>query len=522
MLVITPLDNVWVRVDCDDAIAQELNDYFSFDTPGAQFMRRQSRFKGWDGKVRLFKAGTRRIYRGLVPRVLEFAAQNEYPVTNHIPDVVPLWTEADMLAAIDALAPTDANGDLLTPDDYQLEALRFIIANERGIIQSPTGSGKSLILYMLVCGLLPHLKALIIVPTIGLVTQMQNDFISYGCTETIHAVSAGKAKSSKARITVSTWQSIAGQDKSYFDQYGVVVVDEVHGAKAKSLTGIMEKCETAYRVGVTGTVNNTECHRLILEGLFGSIEQVATTDELVKRKRLSKPKVIVCVLKYPDDIKKAMRRKEYADEIDFLCRYEPRNRFLALMARETKGPTLALFQHVAKHGEALFARFMAICKGRPVHYISGATSSDEREAIREAIAKGEDDILVASYGTTQLGVNIPKLRNLLLTHPSKSIIRVLQSIGRVLRLSAGKDEAVIVDIVDDLRIGKWVNHTFRHAEARMQFYTAEQFKPVLKEIDMQVFVQMTAGKATAGVPATTAPVDDQGDPEMQDGALEGL
>ncbi len=516
MLVLTPLDHVWVRVDCDDSIAAELNDYFSFDTPGAQFMRRQSRFKGWDGKVRLFKMGSRKIYRGLVHRVIEFAEQNEYEVVNKLPAVIPLWTDEDLDRAIAALKLP------FTPDDYQIAALHYMLDNERGIIQSPTGSGKSLILYMLCCAGLPHLKTLIVVPTIGLVAQMVRDFNEYGCEETIHTVSAGKAKSSKARITVSTWQSIADLDRDYFDQYECVIVDEVHGAKAKSLTGIMEKSACAFRFGVTGTINNTECHRLILEGLFGPIEQVATTDELVKRKRLSKPKVIVIALQYPEAIKKAMRRKEYADEIDFLCRYEPRNKFLALLASETKGPTLTLFQHVVKHGERLRARFIAACKGRTVHYITGDVSADDRETIRQAISQSDDDLAVASYGTTQLGINIPNLRNLILAHPSKSIIRVLQSIGRVLRLSPGKTDATVVDIVDDLRIGKWVNHTFRHAEQRMQFYTAEQFKPKLKQIDLSMWAEEADMTAQAVTGATNGTPDDLSDPESLDEPLDGL
>jgi superfamily II DNA or RNA helicase len=494
MLVLTPVDNVYIRIDCDDAIARELSDYFAFDQPGSQFMRRTSRFKGWDGKIRLFKLNTHKIYRGLIPRIYEFAETRDYKVTNNVPGPDPLWkVDADLVEFIESL------GLPHVPDDYQWAALRYMLNNERGIVQAPTGSGKSLILYMLCRAL--DVKTLVIVPTLGLVKQLVNDFASYGYTGAIHTIHQGQSKSTDTDITVSTWQSLFEQDAEYFDQFDCIIVDEVHGAKAKSLTGILEKCTATYRFGVTGTIDNTECHRLILEGLFGTIEQVATTSELVKRGRLSKPKVIVLVLNYPDFVKKEMRRSEYQEEIDFLCTCEARNKFIAYLARETKGPTLTLFQLVQKHGASLYERFKAVCGTRQVWYVTGDMPADERELIRKRIVEsGADDELLATYGTTQLGINIPNLRNLIFAHPSKSIIRVLQSIGRVLRLSDGKEDATIIDIVDDLRFGRWVNHTFRHAEARMQYYTAEDFRPILRQVDLSRIAEIgvTARPAPAG------------------------
>jgi superfamily II DNA or RNA helicase len=482
---IVPLDDVFVRVDCDDAIAHELNDYFSFDQPDAVFMRRNPRYRGWDGKIRLFKLRTRTIYKGLIPRLFEFAVARDYACENLAYQPKSSPNEHDLDTHIHHLTLPFA------PDDYQFDAVLDMARQERGIVLSPTGSGKSLIIYLLAT--LLNERTLIIVPSIGLVTQMTNDMRSYGYENAIHTISAGKSKQSDTILTVSTWQSLQDQPASYFDQFGCVIVDEVHTAKAKVLTRILERCKhIAYRYGFTGTLDNTECHRLILEGLFGTIVRAATTDQLVKRGRLAKPKVIVCVLEYPDDVRKQLKRAEYVDEIAFLCGHEARNKFIAGLCGHTHGPTLVLFQLVEKHGKVL-RDWIAKSTHRTVWYITGATSAEDRERIRLDMNASTNDILAASYGTTQVGVNIPNLKNLIFGHPSKSVIRVLQSIGRVLRISEGKSSATIIDIVDDLRSGAYQNHTWRHAEQRMRYYATEKFRVTLKRIPMTSVSSLRTG-----------------------------
>jgi superfamily II DNA or RNA helicase len=510
MLTIVPVDNVWVRIDCDDAIAHELSDYFTFDVPGAHFM--PAARKGWDRKIRLFKLRTHTLYRGLVPRIIEFADAHGYEVTNQVPVPTPLWPGALLDRIISKI-------NLPLPlRDYQYAALRFMFDHERGIIQSPTGSGKSYIMYLLVTLMEPTLcrtdaKTLIIVPTLGLVTQMVSDFKSYGydAVRGIQTITAGQSKDIVELVTVSTWQSIYDMPLSWFDQFGCVIVDEVHLAKAKKIGGIMEKCtKTPYRFGFTGTLDNLQCHRLILEGLFGSVNRVATTNELVKKKQLTPPRVIVMVLEYPDAVKKQLRRCEYTEEIDFIAANVPRNKFLALLCREQKHNTLLLFQLVAKMGVSLFARTQQLISPagmdspREVWYIDGNTLANNREAIRQHFSHVTNDVLLASYGTTQLGVNIPSLRTLIFAHPSKSLIRVLQSIGRILRLDDGKAKAVIIDVVDDLRYGKWVNHTFKHAEARMAYYAAEKFPVTLRKIPLAMFAVKASGTRPDGSGTTNA------------------
>ncbi len=488
MLTIVPVNDVWVRIDCDDAVSHELSDYFTFDVPGAHFM--PAARKGWDRKIRLFKLRTHYLYRGLIPRICEFATQHGYEVTNQVPkpDSGYLSTTLnELLEDIPLKFPLR---------DYQHAALKTMLAEERCIIHSPTGSGKSYIMYLLT-QLLPDVKTLIVVPTLGLVTQMVSDFKSYGYADAIHVIQGGTTTDTKTRVTVSTWQSIYEMPPSWFAQFGCVMVDEVHLAKSKSIAGIMEKCTTTpFRFGFTGTLDNLQCHRLILEGLFGTVARVATTNELVKKKQLTPPKVIVCVLEYPEAVRKQMRRSDYVAEIDFLVGCGPRNKFLTKLCEAQKGNTLLLFQLVKKMGETLTAQIDnlispgGVDSPRQVWYIDGNVPADYREGVRHKMQEATNDVLCASFGTTQLGVNIPNLRTLIFAHPSKSVVRVLQSIGRILRLHEGKDRATIIDVVDDLRIGAYVNHTFKHAEARMAYYAAEKFPIVLRRINMARFVHL--------------------------------
>jgi superfamily II DNA or RNA helicase len=183
MVGVFPQDDVYVRVECDDAIARELNDYFTFETPGAQFMRRNSRYSKWDGRIRLFKLRTRTLYRGLVPRIVEFCKQRDYSCVDHTPKPLSLTPDA-CLKSLTLPFP---------PKDYQEAALRSLLSTNRGIVLSPTGSGKSFIIYLLTRVL--NTKTLIVVPSIGLVSQLAKDFQSYGFDlNELHTIQAGKNK----------------------------------------------------------------------------------------------------------------------------------------------------------------------------------------------------------------------------------------------------------------------------------------------------------------------------------------
>lgn len=481
MVEITPLDDVFVRVDASTDILRELSEYFTFETPGSAYMRRQAQYRKWDGRIRLFKLRTQTIYRGLVPRIIEFAQQRDYEVVNRVPTVTSDWTPEALNDFLQSLNLP------FVPRDYQINGLRKLLRDERGICLSPTGSGKSFIIYLLTQVL--GVKTLIVVPTIGLVSQMAKDFKGYGYDlHNMHTIQAGKEKNAAVGLYISTWQSIYKLPGEYFNQFECIIVDEVHQAKSKSLSHLLEKATTVrYRFGFTGTLDETQAHQLILEGLFGEVTRVATTSDLIKQKQLAPLRVRMVMLKYPEPECKLNKRAQYQDEIEYIVTHQARLEFTAQLVSRLKGNVLVLFNFIDKHGIPLHELITKRCVNKQVHYIAGSVTGDERETIREFVQENDDQVINASYGTFSMGVNITNLRHVVFASPSKSKIRVLQSLGRGLRMEAGKMNVTLWDIVDDLRVGKRVNFAVQHAEQRALYYSTEKFPMTIQEVSLDSF-----------------------------------
>jgi superfamily II DNA or RNA helicase len=265
----------------------------------------------------------------------------------------------------------------------------------------------------------------------------------------------------------------------------VVIGDEAHLFKAKSLTSIMSKLNSCrYRFGFTGTLDDTQTHKLVLEGLFGPVRKVISTAELINQKHLTKFEIKAIILKYPDELRKLTSKFDYQTELDYLVRNGARNRFIMNLTLSLKGNTLLMFQFVEKHGKILYD-MLKDC-GRPVFFVHGGVDGEDREQIRKLLETEENAIVVASVGTFSTGVNIPSLRNIISASPSKSKIRNLQSIGRVLRKSAGKDGATLYDIADDLTWKTRKNFTLMHFVARMAIYNEEKFDYKIYPLNLKV------------------------------------
>ena len=365
-----------------------------------------------------------------------------------------------------------------TVRDYQLEAFHHALSYRKCLLLSPTASGKSLIIYLIVRAL--NTKTLIIVPTTSLVSQLYGDFREYGWdpAKYCHQVYAGQDKVSDKQVIISTWQSIYKLNKKIFEQYKLVIGDEAHGFKSKSLTTIMTKCTNAeYRIGTTGTLDGTQTHKLVLEGLFGKIHKVTTTKKLIDRKQLSPFNITILSLKYPDEICDQMRKAKYADEIEFIVSHEKRNKYIRNLVLSLETNTLLLFRLVKKHGRILYDMIKEEADGqrRKSFFVFGGTDTDTREEIRRITERERDAIIVASYGVFSTGINIRNLHNIIFASPSKSRIRNLQSIGRGLRLSENKEITTLYDITDDLCIGSRKNYAFQHFEERIKIYNEERF-----------------------------------------------
>ena len=466
---ISKKDEVYLKVTCEAGVAQELCDYFTFTVPGHTFMPAY-RMRIWDGKIRLFNIHNRLLYSGLLEYVFIFAEKRNYEVKPDGDWWKPRKIEKNEKFFEDLKLPFE-------PRDYQIEGFHHALSYKKSLLVSPTASGKSLIIYLIVRAL--NTKTLIIVPTTSLVSQLYADFQEYGwdSAKYCHQVYAGQDKVSDKQVVISTWQSIYKLNKKIFEPYKLVIGDEAHGFKSKSLTSIMTKCVNAeYRIGTTGTLDGTQTHKLVLEGLFGKVYKVTSTAKLIDRKQLAPFRIEIIVLKYPDVVCEQFKQIKYADELEFLVGHEKRNKYIRNLVLSLEGNTLLLFRLVKKHGRILYDMIEEKTDDdRKTFFVFGGTETEVREQIRAIAETERDAIIVASYGVFSTGINIRNLHNIVFASPSKSRIRNLQSIGRGLRLSDNNQETVLYDIADDLRWKNRKNYAYRHHEDRMKIYDEEKF-----------------------------------------------
>ena len=467
----------------------ELSDFFTFEVPNARFMP-MYRNRIWDGKIRLFSPATGEIYVGLLPYIKEFCTRSniKYKLEKGVEDGRDIVREV-VRGFVKSLKPK-SKGKSLKIRDYQIDAVHTAISRNRSLLVSPTASGKSLIIYFLVryYQMAEH-KTLILVPTTSLVEQMYTDFQDYGWSSGTYCqkIYQGYDKKVSRDVVISTWQSVYKMPKKYFEQFDCVIGDEAHLFKAKSLTSIMTKLhQCKYRFGFTGTLDDTETHRLVLEGLFGSVDNVVTTKELIDKKTLANLKINCIVLKHPQ-IKEKMT---YPEELQYIVGNEKRNKFICDLLVNISflqlGNTLCLFQLVEKHGKILYDKVKENDNvDANVFFVYGATDARERENIREIVDREKNSITIASYGTFSTGINIRNINNIVLASPSKSKIRVLQSIGRGLRRSLRKDSVLVFDIADDISYKERRNFTFTHFTERLNIYNEQQFDYNISKVKLK-------------------------------------
>jgi len=480
IIKVEKFDQVYNKIYCEPGIGYELNEYFTFEVPGAKFMP-AVRNKFWDGKIRMFNTMTCLLYAGLNKYIEEFAKARNYQV-EYISD---FSAEEFSVKEANEFISTLNIPEKFERRDYQVDAFVYGIRNRRALMLSPTASGKSFIIYLITRYYAK--RTLIIVPTTSLVSQLASDFADYGfkSDKYVHRIFAGQDKQTDKPITISTWQSIYKLPKEYFEQFDVVIGDEAHLFKAKSLTSIMSKlCSCVYRFGFTGTLDGTQTNKLVLEGLFGPVRKVTTTSELIEQKHLSNFQIKAIILKYSDVIRQQLKNSAYQDELDFLVRNDSRNRFITNLALSLEGNNLLLFQFVEKHGKVLHELIKSEAQV-PVFFVHGGVDGDEREEIRRIVQQKQNSIIIASSGTFSTGVNIPNLHNIIFTSPSKSKIRNLQSIGRGLRKSDSKYMATLYDIADDLTWKTRKNYTILHFVERMKIYNEEKFDYKIYQVNLK-------------------------------------
>ena len=472
-IILHKLNEAFIQFECERSLAQELSDHFTFLVPGYQFTP-QYKSRVWDGKIRLANLKTFTIYSGLLSYIQKFCEERNYKL--EIDSEITLTENFSVKEADDFINSLNVPFER---HDYQLLSFVNLIRSRKGLLLSPTSSGKSFILYLIIRYIQQTCKkGLLIVPRTSLVEQMFSDFNSYGwdSEENCHRQYAGRDKFTDKFLTITTWQSIYQLPKEYFEQFDFVLGDEAHDFKAKSLTTIMTSLtNTKYRIGCTGTLDGTQTHKLVLEGLFGPVMKFTTTKELMEKNQVADLTIKCLVLKYSDETSKLIRKMDYQSELEYIVMNSARNNFIKNLVLSLKGNSLVLFQLVEKHGKILYPLIKEAAGNRQVFFVYGGTDVEQREQIRSITEKESDAIIVASYGTFSTGINIRNLHNVIFSSPSKSRIRNLQSIGRGLRQSEGKEKATLYDIADDLRYKKHMNFTLKHFVERVKIYTEEKF-----------------------------------------------
>lgn len=474
-LVISKKNEVYLQIESEPHIYYELRDAFQFEVPNAKFSPAYKN-KWWDGIIYMFNVNTKEIYIGLLDRVIQFCKDHKYTYEFKKNNYYGLPFEQNEEISKEGVKDYVTSISKYTPRDYQIDGIYQALRNNRKVILSPTSSGKSLMIYSLVrYYVAKNNRILIIVPTTSLVSQLYKDFIDYGWSAEnhCHLIYSGQEKDDDNKeVYISTWQSLFKLPKKYFQKFQCVICDECHQAKAKSITSIATKlCDAKYRFGFTGTLDGIEVHKLVLEGLFGPSYKSIRTDELIEKGHAATLNIKVLLLKHsPKKI------ETYEDEVQCIIQNDKRNKFIRNLALDLKGNTLILYSRVETHGELLYNLInSSTTKERKVFFVHGGVNTKDRELVREITERENNAIIVASYGTFSTGINIKNLHNLIFASPSKSRIRNLQSIGRILRKSDSKNKATLYDIADDMTYQNRKNYTLNHLIERIKTYTEENF-----------------------------------------------
>jgi len=479
---ITIINESFVRVDCDPGIFEELTEYFTFMSDNYKFHPLYKK-KIWDGRISLLNRKTKLLPRGLAIYLPGIAKDRGYSCSFKEESTNFSLKDAEYFASTLKL---QSKGNSIESKDYQLSAFQKAISNKRRLILSPTASGKSLLIYLIVRFLLEHEceRGILIVPSISLVHQMFKDFKDYSVNNKwdvegkCHLIFGGQDKKTNKELCISTWQSLAElKDPVYFHRFDFVIADEAHGAGAKVLTAILNNMVNArYRIGTTGTVKDTEVHILSIEGHFGPKYVAATTKQLMDRGDISKLAINFITLQYPTPVREIVSKMNYQGQVDYIMACEQRNKFIIKLANSLQENTLILFDRIEAHGDILYKMMKEkVSTDRKVFYVHGATEVEDRELVRQLTETEKGAIIIASLGVFSTGISINNLHNVVFARIGKSKIKIIQSIGRSLRKHSSKETATLYDISDNFIFNNKVNYSIDHAQERYKLYSDEQF-----------------------------------------------
>lgn len=481
------VDEVFFKIISDRGILREIQEHFTFEIEGAKF-HPKVRNKVWDGKIRLVNLTEQTLYIGLLEELQRFCDARDYELEFNNVDFSD--TEMSLAEAGEFMNVLVERAKNKIPDfelrDYQVEAFAHCVRKNRSLMLSPTSSGKSFIIHS-ICEYY-SLPTLIVVDSVAAVHQMAQDLEEYGVhADDIHKIYGSQEKDVDTRIVISTWQSLMRTNTSTIQRFDVIIGDEAHHFAAKTFIELMEKTVSAsYKFGFTGTIKGSKCNTMVLEGLFGRVRDLVKTRKLMDEGYVAEIDLKCIILHHTDKDRKELPKKDINKEIDFLIDCEARTRFIRNLAGSLKGNTLVFFQRI-RHGELLAETIQKKFPNKKVILIHGGVDGEIRNDIRAVIEKEDDIVAVVSYGTFQTAISIKNIFNMIMAAPTKSKIRILQSIGRGLRMGGKNDKIKIelFDIADDLSTKSWKNFTLKHFAERIITYSEEKFRPKIYNVKLK-------------------------------------
>ena len=393
------------------------------------------------------------------------------------------------------------------PRDYQIESAFKIIKYKRCLSELATSAGKTLICFMVLAYLLDNKKLngkiLMIVPNVSLVLQSSGDFEEYNTERLpliIQQIYADFKTKENANIMVGTYQSLVKMDKSFYEQFDCVIVDECHRTPAASIKKVLEMCwHCEYRFGVTGTLpNKKNADYLTLQTYMGPLVTTVKAKELQDRGFISNCTIVQIRMDYAEEetkmhlynshtllIRSKKNNESFELEKNFVIENDKRFWFVIDLIRKTTKNTLVLF-HRIEYGTKIFETLKELGINKKVYYIDGSVNKNKREEIRKTMDEVDNVILIASYQTFATGVSVDHIYNVFFTESFKSPYIVIQAIGRSLRLkdkeNKEKNKATIIDLVDDFRIGSHQNYLYRHGVERIKQYKEQQYPYKIKKV----------------------------------------
>lgn len=463
MITVTKYDNLNLKIDTDDwDYLRELKEHFSHYTEGYKFSPLYKVGK-WNGKVSLFNSMNRTLPFGLLMEWMKFHKFN-YPT---IPTNVDISVK-EMFKGIEPIYTKDL---LYDPYDYQDDCIRAALKTSKGILRVATAGGKSCIISYIIKGLMENgklNKALIIVPSISLVTQFYSDMTEYGMDMDIIGRVGDVYKEWDNKIVISTWQSLNNVPERMKD-FNVVVVDETHGVRGDCLRDLMSQAINAeYRFGVTGTMPDNELEYLQVLSYIGPILREYGSAKLAEMGYIAKCKIKAINISYRTNPK-----GEYNEVKDAVFNNPFRLKLISDIVRDCDGSVILLVGKVEDEGKVLrkYLEEQDGMENKEICFLSGKDKGNEREYWRQYTNSNKHVVLIATYGIMAVGINVPSLRYLMFASPFKSKIRVLQSIGRTLRKHVDKTKgALIWDLCDNVKFLK------DHSNIRMKHYAKEDFE----------------------------------------------